>query len=222
MISVDALYQKVSDTLAKDQAGNFSNDEFNRILSLVQVDSMNFFLEQDGTKQSVYDALVPFLVRYEVSLASIVPYPENYRSKRNARVGIFVSSGDTSSMKFFPANCLETDEDFDSLYSPIRKPSVATEVYSYSLDSAGIRIYPENISGIFQMSYIRQPNGAIRAVTNDVANEIEVYNPIGTIDLEWQPQQLNMFHDLVCFYMGIDIRESEVIAWLSQRKLKEQ
>ena len=221
-ILVQDLYLKVQDTIAKDQAGNFTNAEFNRILINCQEDAMDYFLEMDGRKQSVQDALVPFLKRYEIAIANTVAFPDDYRSKRNARIRLSFMNGDSPEFRWFPMNMLETDEDFDALYSPIRKPSVETEVYSYSMDSTGIRIYPENITGLFQMSYIRIPATAVRGVTIDLVNEIEIYDPGTTTNLEWEIAQFNFFHDLICFYMGIDIRESEVLAWLSQRKLKNE
>mgnify|MGYP000940085327 FL=1 len=221
MISVQDLYLSVSDRIAKEQSGNFTNAEFNRILAQAQEDAMDYFESLDGSSQFVQNALNPFLKRYDVAIANTVPFPEDYRSKRNARFRLMFMEGDAPAFKWFPANMLETDEDFDSLYSPIRKPSVTNEVYSYSMDSTGIRLYPEGITGLFQMSYIRTPNAATRAVTFDFVNEIEVYDAGGTVDLEWDNVQFNLFHDLICFYMGIDIRESEIIAWLSQRKLKE-
>lgn len=221
-ISLQDLYLKVEDTLAKNQCGNFNNDEFNRILDSAQEDALDYFLNLDGSSQFVQDALVPFLKRYETPLASTVAYPNDYRSKRNARVGVMMMNGSDPELKWFPANMLETDEDFDSLYSAIRKPSVANEVYSYSMDSTGIRVYPEGISGTFQMTYIRVPPTATRGVTLDNVNEIEVYDAGTTTNLVWDIAQFNLFHDLICFYMGMNIRESEVLAWLSQRKLKNE
>ena len=221
-IPVNDLYLAVSDRIAKDQAGNFTNDEFNRILAQAQEDAMDYFESLDGTSQFVQNALVPFLKRYDVAIAETVPYPGDYRSKRNARMRLMFMEDGNPTFKWFPANMLETDEDFDALYSPIRKPSVSTEVYSYSMDSTGIRLYPEGITGLFQMSYIKQPAAAVRGVTVDLVNEIEVYDSGTTTDLEWEITQFNLFHDLICFYMGIDIRESEIIGWLSQRGLKKE
>lgn len=221
-IPVQDLYLAVSDRIAKDQAGNFTNDEFNRILAQCQEDALDYFESLDGSSQFVQNALTPFLKRYEIAISSTVAYPTDYRSKRNARVRLSFMNGDTPEFRWFPMNMLETDEDFDALYSPIRKPSVANEVYSYSMDSTGIRIYPEGITGLFQMSYIKQPATAVRGVTVDIVNEVEVYDAGTTTDLEWEITQFNLFHDLICFYMGIDIRESEVMAWLSQRKLKKE
>src|SRR5574343_1246535 len=222
MISVQELYLAVSDRLAKDQAGNFTNDEFNRILAQAQEDAMDYFESMDGSSTFVQNAMNPFLKRYEVAAASTVAFPADYRSKRNARVRLGFMENGSPVFKWFPMNFLETDEDFDALYSPIRKPSVATEVFSYSMDSTGIRLYPEDMVGLFQMSYIKTPAVAVRGVDIDLVNEIEVYDPGTTTDLEWDNVQFNLFHDLICFYMGLDIRESEVIEWLSQRKLKQE
>jgi hypothetical protein len=221
-ILVNDLYLAVSDRIAKDQAGNFTNSEFNRILAQCQEDALDYFESLDGSAQFVQNALVPFLKRYEVAVANTVTYPADYRSKRNARIRLAFMNNGEPDFKWFPMNMLETDEDFDALYSPIRKPSVSTEVYSYSMDSTGIRIYPEGITGLFQMSYIKQPAAAVRGVTVDLVNEVEVYDAGTTTNLEWEVTQFNLFHDLICFYMGIDIRESEVMAWLSQRKLKKE
>lgn len=222
MISVQELYLSVSDRIAKEQSGNFANAEFNRILAQAQEDAMDYFESMDGTSQFVQNALNPFLKRYTVAIADVVPFPDDYRSKRNARFRLAFMDGDNPAFKWFPANMLETDEDFDSLFSCIRQPKVETEVYSYSMDSTGIRLYPEGITGLFQMSYIRNPATATRAVTFDFVNEIDVYDAGASVQLEWDNVQFNLFHDLICFYVGIDIRESEIIAWLSQRKLKQE
>lgn len=219
-ISVQNLYLKVEDTLAKNQAGNFGNDEFNLIVNMAQDDLMDFFLSMDGSSQQVHDALQPFIKKYQIAIANTVALPADYRSKRNARVRLNLEVNGTATFPWFPCDFLQTDEDFDTLASPIRGPSIANEQFLYKIDSGGISIFPENLTGLFEMSYIRNPLAASRAVTIDVPTETEVYNAGATVNLEWNSQQFNMFHDIICFYMSVVIRESEVIAWLQNRGLK--
>ena len=77
MISVQDLYLSVSDRIAKEQSGNFTNAEFNRIVAQAQEDAMDYFESLDGSSQFVQNALNPFLKRYDVAIANTVPFPED-------------------------------------------------------------------------------------------------------------------------------------------------
>lgn len=217
MIAVQDLYLRVQDTLVKNQSGYFSNDEFNRLVNVAQNDLMLFYAPADG--QRAHDALRPFITDYQVVASPTIALPGNYRYKLNARCRIGEQVGATAQFNWYQADFLETDEDFDELQSPIRKPSIANRTFAYRITSAGILLFP-TFSGLFELSYIRRPFSAIRAVTVDTLNDIEVYDSVNTDDLEWNEEQVNEFHDAICFYMSIQIRESEIVSWLANRQIK--
>lgn len=218
MISVDQLYQKVEDTLVKNQCGNFSNDEFNLNLVTAQNDLFNFFMRNDGENSFVHDALQPFLSTYSVAITQPVALPIDYRSKRSAKVKYFQMVNGVSELKARSLNFLKTDEKDMTLESPVRGPSVANEVFLYTIEGNGINIFPTTLAGTFEMLYLRHPGVAVRGVTIDIANEVEVYDAGTTTNLEWPEQYFNMFHEVICFYQGFQVRESEVIQWLSMKK----
>ena len=220
MINVNDLYLKIEDTAVKDQHGNFNNDEFNRMLVNAQNDVMNFFLSKDGESSFVHDALAPFIKTYSTFITYPVSLPADYRSKRSARVQIPRMIDGVATFNWEPLHFLKTDEEYETLKSPIRGPSIQNEVYVYSIDADGINIKPTNLPGTFEMKYVRHPLVAIRAVTVDPVNEIETYNAGGSVQLEWPSQLFNMFHEVICFYLGINIRDSEIIQWLAAKQVK--
>jgi hypothetical protein len=218
MIGVDQLYQKVEDTLVKNQCGNFNNGEFNLNLVTGQNDVFNFFMQKDGESSYVHDALQPFINRYSIAISQPIALPADYRSKRSAKVKYWQMNGDAPELKTRSLDFLKTDEKDITLESPLRGPSLEKEVLVYTIEGNGINVFPETLAGTFEMLYLRKPVTAVRQVTVDLVNEIEVYNPVGTVDLEWPEQYFNMFHDVICFYQGFQVRESEVIQWLAAKK----
>lgn len=217
-ISVDLLYQKVEDTLVKNQSGNFNGNEFNLNLRVAQNDIFNFFMQKDGVNSFTHDALQPFITKYTVPITYPIAMPGDYRSKRSSRVRVGVMDGDTPKFSWHTCDFLKTDEEDMTLSSRVRGPSVQKEVYLYTIRDNGINIYPEGLTGTFDMLYLRHPAEATRAFTTDTANEVEVYTPTGTVDLEWGSQYFNMFHEVICFYQGFQVRESEVLSWLSAKR----
>jgi hypothetical protein len=222
MIGVNQLYQKVEDTLVKNQSGTFSNDEFNLNLVTAQNDVFNFFMQKDGESSYVHDALQPFLETHTVAITQPIALPADYRSKRSAKVEYFQMVGDSPVKKSRSLDFLKTDEKNKTLESPVRGPSLEKEVLLYTIGGHGINIFPETLTGTFIMLYLRKPAVAVRQVTVDTVNEIEIYNPVGTVDLEWPEQYFNTFHEVICFYQGFQVRESEVIQWLSTKAQYDQ
>jgi len=46
----------------------------------------------------------------------------------------------------------------------------------------------------------------------------EVYNDATSTQLEWNSEELSTFVDMVLFYKGIILRESELISWIHAKR----
>lgn len=218
MIQVNTLYLKVQDTLVKNQSGYFSNDEFNRNIELAQNDIFDFYLDLDGASQRIHDALAPFLKRLEANAGSVIPLPADYRSKRDAEVMVNQMQDGQAVFKWKECSFLQTDEAAGVRSSAVLMPSKKNSSYWFEVLSDGIHVLPEDFTGKFRMLYLCHPAAASRAVTINPTTQTEEYDEGATTNLKWNSQQFNVFHDVICFYQGFQVRESEVVQWLMARK----
>lgn len=222
MIGVNDLYLQVQQTLTKNQSGYFSGDDYNRLLILAQNDVFNFFMRDDGSEAFTHEALRPFLKNYSISISQPIALPADYRSKRSATVKYGLMIDGFPIFKTRTCDFLKNDEKDMTLESPVRGPSVANEVFLYTIDSSGINVYPQTLSGTFNMLYLRNPEVAVRAYNTDVLNEVETYNAAGSTDLEWGQEYTNIFHEVICFYQGIQLKDSEIVQWLMAKQNYDQ
>lgn len=211
MISVDSLYQKVSQISRKGSTGYLSNDIFNRALSMAQENLFLFYMERYENSITAHDALLPFLKSPVLPIVSgFVAYPSDYRYRIAVHAG-YVAGGSTT---YHNCPYLEEKEEAESVNSTVRRPDATKRRFYHALTASGIKIYPENHVGVIRLKYLSAPPVAARAVTIDVNNVVENYNPTGTIDLIWGAQDETNLVDIMLALFGIQQKQSELIEWV--------
>lgn len=214
MISVDSLYQKVSQLSRKGSTGYLSNDMFNRALAIAQENLFMYYMERYEQSIVAHDALLPFLKTPVLPInTGVVAYPSDFRYRIAVHVG-YVSGGVTS---YHNCPYLEEKEEIESVNSTVRRPDAAKRRFYHSVTSSGIKIYPEDHKGVVRLKYLSAPPVASRAVTIDTNNVVENYNPTGTVNLIWGEQDETNFVDVLLALFGIQQKQSELIEWVQQK-----
>ena len=68
-------------------------------------------------------------------------------------------------------------------------------------------VYPSTVSNC-QLTYLSQPNTVVWNYS--LVNGRPVYNPVGSVDFQWDTTELYRIVARVCKYMGISIRDGEL------------
>jgi hypothetical protein len=221
-ISVEYLRNNLNSELSKGQAGYFSDEEFNDFLKSAQITAFEYYMNKKmKASKQVEDALSPFLKRETLSYTNgVSPFPTDYYHS------------DTMFYKWTQNTCNGlVEEDLpvpfitQSQYSGyisdyLRKPSIAKKRIYYSFINNKIEVYPKSITNT-DFVYYRPPQEA-RYASNIIGTpngDFEQFDAANSVDLEWNVAQQEDFMDLLLFFSGISLRESEIVSYA---KMKQQ
>jgi hypothetical protein len=84
-----------------------------------------------------------------------------------------------------------------------------------NIEGAGVRVYPENLSRV-ELVYLRVPTAPVWGF--DLVNNREVYNASLSSDIDIPEEVMNEVAMMHLSYIGIHIREQELIAYSEQAK----
>lgn len=221
------LYQLSTDVAKKQQRGYLSFDEFTRIVNHVQE---LYFVElysnpktyqagrpiapmTAGQSQMVLDALNPFnkSVIATVDSLGVMALPNDYRH-HIATYGITPELIDT---------CEELDRGIIRMSEiPIRrKNEVAGRLQSKKFAptiqrpimvqyESHYQFYPHNIQKV-EFNYYRNPTPCKLAYTK--VNNMQVYNPALTVELEWQEEQQRLLVGKVLSFVAMLTDEDKLL-----------
>jgi len=113
---------------------------------------------------------------------------------------------------YVPIDYMNSNEVFYTLSSPIRKPNLAKNIARHEELDNTIKVYPIDMKQVV-LKYLRRTTQPFwNSTPVSTANgDFEQYNPVGSIDFEWQYENFQDLVDLVMFYMGMQTRETDLI-----------
>ena len=209
MIAVQTLYQECQDLLRTFQGGYLSNDEFNRLVNQAQNYLFKTLLEDSSVDRYTNESLSPFRKEATVTKSSgAYTTPTDFAEIREVAVEFILSSGETEYRPCY----LITDLGL-TMTSPIRKPTKVT--FGYTKD-VNFKIYPSSNVKMF-LKYFSKPVQAERKVTYPDDSDDEVYNPTGTVNLEWNETDKSMVLDMMLFYAGVAANMPDIANWIQLR-----
>jgi hypothetical protein len=221
-ISPQTIFNRVTDLSRKDKSGYMSADEFNRNLQEAQNMLMAYYYYRFEQEQEFVDNLNPFVVEVVLPIAiSYVSLPLNYRHRLQLAYLYIqnencpptpVPSHERIVMHYCSAN-----EEALLTSSAIRRPNLSTKSLHHTFINNKIRVLPRDLLGFVELKYLRDPVRAIYAITLDVANDQENYDPINSVDLEWEQQDTNNIVDIMLIFQGISSREDALFQFVQQR-----
>ena len=233
-ISVEFLRNQVNQLASKDQAGYSTDNEFNDNLASAQNVLFEYYYQLFEVQQQVVDALMPFIKEETVLTPNGVGnFPTDYIHRLQVSYKYVKNKGCTTSCKcgnkckpngpeitVYPVDYMQTDEEAVVLSSYIRKPSIAKRIFRHTFKNNKIYVYPTTISKV-GFKYLRKPNSAFYATTivSTSTGDFRQYDAANSIDLEWPVQETENFVDLMLFYLGIEIRSSQILDFV---KMKQQ
>lgn len=207
MISVQTLYQECQDMLRTYQGGYLSNDEFNRASNQAQSHLFTFLLEDSNVDRYTETALDPFKVETLITKSSgVYQAPDDFAALREIAVAWVLPSGETEYRPAYPIENLGL-----TMTSPVRKPTTKSFGYVWKNNWT---LYPDKNVQIL-LRYFKNPVTVERKVTYSGDNEI--YNPTGTVDLEWNETEKSIILDMTLYYAGIISSMPDIVNWVQSK-----
>lgn len=218
MVGIKETFDTVQNIAQKQQYGAISIPEFNEYANMANIDLFN---ERLGSVRDYYRlgkaiAKTGAGMNKEIDLLLSSFYVEDVTALVTGGV---VSIPDeceyvdsitylNRAVKWIPNN-----KRASYLDSTIDTPTVDWPVYS-DLDGR-IRILPTNIPSVL-INYYKTPDEVI--YNYSLTGNRPVYNPIGSVDFQWHPTQRIDLIMRICGYIGIAIRDTELIQYSEKQE----
>jgi len=230
--SVDDIYQLVNFICNKKQSGAVGPDAYNNLLKMINLEMFKVHAGlpeefqyngavprrawQSSTK--ITDILFPFhKVRFIAKAANEhFPIPDDYAAFSSMmRVEVAdTNCNDTVIKKTWRRIEFVTEaERADRLPSLLKPPTMRHPIGAYY--GLGILVNPEEIMRI-RLAYLRYPATPFRNYDN--VNDEDKYVALGSVQLEWPAIAQNDFIIRICRYIGINIREEELVRLVMERQ----
>lgn len=210
MISVELLYNRLSDLTLSGTSGFFTEDTFNNNLYSVQYSVLSILSDNYENNQKVADALVNHIEDVAVTslgtgklfATDIITALPNYYRALSLQYNL---SGEPQ-----PSYKVTTNSVAMSLTSAIRKPDLAKGRTLYSFIEGNIQTYPKSAGNSYVLTYIKKPELAKISFTtqSDEDNDYLVVDTANTVDIEFPEGLFNIFVYLMLESMGIEQKES--------------
>lgn len=225
MIDIQVLYKRVNEDLSrKNKSGYTSNDEFLRDVNEAQLELMNYYHSVYEATHHISNAISPFVIQAQVTVSGqLITKPGNFRHLISVRIpysrNVLGSNPVARSIKSEYVKGGELDA---YLSSHALKPNLAKSVAIHTFVNDKIKLWPRVKKAV--ITYLRNPADAVRAVTIDTTNDLEVYNAANSTHLEWPANEQPNFVDLLLIKKGLAVKETALIQWAAQKTqiLKQQ
>jgi hypothetical protein len=225
--SINTVKQYIEYLVRKNNSGTLTPAQFNLIINRSQrtefvnrvgnphqyapgqsVPQMGFQITQKITEDlKVFQTNANLIINnqgqsnYPADLAYTIP-GLGYKTQKNNET-IFV-----------PIEVLDKDKEYYRLSSKIVPP---TKEYPVAIfENTYIQVYPVSISNI-NFSYLRYPKDAVWAFT--LVNNRPVFDPVNSVDLEWEDLVVNDIIIRVMQSIGISIKDAEILNFAQNKEV---
>lgn len=233
-MNVQELYVWVNFMANKYQSGAITPDNYNTALQVVNIELLNkkvglsedyrpgmpMARQQYQITQKITDDL-KFLIRPLTITRGANGYfalPANYAAYSSLGTNEITSPtqcGDSPEIQYRSIDVV-TDEEFSYLRgSSVAMPTIVNPIANFY--EQGLRILPLSITRA-ELTYLRYPATPYRNYTI-VADE-DIYNPVGSVQIEYPTTLHPDFAVRVAKYYGINIRDEELISFTNARQEK--
>lgn len=228
MISTREIFDIVQTLAQKQKHGTITISEFEKFANMASGDLFNERIGSirdlyklgkgipkvaPGMNKQVDEALSPFFVK-DAPVALV------------AGVGTVTGSEliDTVTLNGVPVKWVPHFKVGSYLRSTIDFPTVDYPIYEDNdvvvndVSISGLAVYPKTATQVL-VSYYRFPRAIKYNYTVDPVKRRPVFNPTGTIDFEWRPTEKLQLVFRICKYIGLSIRDNELMQVAEQEKI---
>lgn len=221
-MTIDQIYDAIQDIGRYTESGYLANDEFNRAVNLAQVNLLEYYTRDFEIVHLYMDSLFPFITTSLLSgAAGVFDIPADFRN--DIRQGQYVETVNDPDCEDEPSEVVYSVRYIKAgsvnliRGSAIRGADTAKRRYRYYYEDGKVKLLPEGLPGGFRLKYVRTPATIARAVTLDAVNKVENYDAGSSVHPEWLDKDLDNMVDLTLLFLGIEVRESDLVQWVAQK-----
>jgi hypothetical protein len=213
MVNINYFKNFVDFVTNKVQIGNtITVSEFNTVVNQAQLQKFEIDYQTFIKTEEVSDYLKSFLKN---KISTVPPsgeysYPTDYQHTAAIR-SYYVKPGGNSVE--VPVEEVKNKFYGDIMRSKLFKPSAQFPKYSEFANN--IRFLPKNI-GIIMFDYFKTPVAPVWAFTT--LNGRPVYDPVNSINFEWNEFAINEIAAIYLSLIGINLREGDLIQFSNMFK----
>jgi hypothetical protein len=219
MFNIDLVFEQVKSLSSKNQGGYISNAEFNQYSAQAERTLLNYYVSMFNAKETIEESLSPFIKTQSFILNSkLLAFPSDYRYfislgypwiKNSSNCSVAQVSQMVSFQKVNPNKW----NDYRS--SSIRGNNINRGQLQCRVTNELIEVSMN--TGSVELTYLRLPVYANRAITISVNSDEEVYNAIASTNYEWTERDQNNIIDLILANKGGAIRDVQLSQWVAQK-----
>lgn len=220
MILAIDVFNDVSKLIKKDGlSGYFNLDTFNKWCPTVENTLMSYYCRDLEKNSEISDSLRPFTKQAEIFLSDgFAVLPTDYRHFTEVGYRFYANAetcGGTPTDKPISVDFCRTNEFYDMLNSPIRKPDAKKGKVRFRVINNKFEVTEKN--GSIYLVYISNPVHPLFTYTiNTTTDETELTN---NPSFDWLEQDRSNLVDLFCMSLGMSIRETSLIQWAQMPKI---
>lgn len=232
--SVEDLYKLMNFICNKKQSGAITPENNNVLLKAINLEMFKVYSglpEEFGSgpqaprrvwqaNNKITDILRPFhkIKFVPKDTNGFFPVPDDYAafsSLMRVEIGASDECSAQVKKKWKAIKLVTEGERVTRLESRVKPPTLGYPIGAFY--DTGLLVDPEEIP-VIRMAYLRYPATPVRNYTN--VNDEDKYEPIGSVQLEWPAITHVDFALRMCRYVGINIREEELVNFVMQRLYK--
>lgn len=211
-MNINEVRQWVDFVANKTQSGVIKTSQFNLAAQNSQLEFFNKQFRIFQTTKEVTDALRVWLTPVPLSpspTTGMCNYPDDYM-RFNA---VYRQYFEDNEAKLYEVTEVNNDEIGNMMMSQIIQPTL--KYPRVSRYDTYMQFYPKKI-GAIQLNYFRRPANPVWGFT--VVSGRQVYDPTTSVDLEVLPEFDNEICMMILSYIGINLREDQLIQFAEMLK----
>ncbi len=208
---INSVHSLVDLLTGKNQTGYHSPEEIDLAIYNASKAVFNEEYEKYSESSRISDDLAPFLVE-EVSMPGAVsgmsPKPSDYL------YFVALRAGAASGTNQCDVHIVDEAMWGNRINSPIVPPTVNYPVAR--IGKTNIDFRPSTGLANVKLTYFKAPVTPVWAY--DIVNSRAVYNDSNSVDIEWSPVRQTRITMLALSYLGINLRESDMVQFAELQK----
>lgn len=229
--SIDETYTLVKYISRKNNSAYLDPEQFNMIINRAQTTKFADLLGDLNNASSPSNPKAPIEfnkrvledikqftnpISISIDASGQANYPPDYVRwvRFGYKAGKNTESG-TPEILYLPIEVVDEEKEYYKLSSVIVPPTREYPIVVFK--NTYMQFYPINL-GRVQMTYLRQPERAVWAYT--MVNNRPVFNSAASVNLNWPDIAINDIVIRACSYIGISIKDADLVAY-TQTKTQE-
>ena len=240
-MDIGTFYDFVNFCLNKYQSGSYSPAEFNTALAATYLDLLKIKLglpedfqlptknginsvsrQQWQNSQTITDDISNFLETVTLTRTGRwFTYPSDYVRFSGAEYDLIITSNISGVQPSVTAQNITAVTDAEKKFQIPNAIIPPTDQYPIlAFEANGLNVLPLDIK-TFRLTYLREPIKPVFGYTINAQNDV-IYDPNTSVQLEYRPILHNDYAMLLMKYIGLNIRDADVVNFAETRQMAGQ